>query len=266
MQTANQQSENVQNAGFLVRCSQCGVGANETAGITEAQRFIQVPQSEYALLECFCHNCNRYFDMACWVPDPRALSKHFERDARDPSLLQRYRNAVWKAASSRTDICIFDGGFLEIKGSITADLEFLDENAKPRLRTNLPVIPMQALALARGLRMALMRSPDRLLRATIGSLDLFLSMAEPGSEIGSYGMSLSVFDGQRTPVSNLGFNFAISLFFAVEESDYGNEVPSTELRHMRHFLVPLPSSSVEIYPNGRRDTKQIRETRLRRAG
>jgi hypothetical protein len=211
---------------------------------------MRVPHSEYVLLGCFCSTCKQYFDVACWEPivtDTYTAGNYGELDR---SLIDRYHNALNTVVSSSEEMHLFDGAPLEIKGSSDANLEFLDEERNPAFKRKLPIIPMEALALARGLRLAAMQSMRGIFQGTIGPLELFFSIdaLDPGNQ--TYQSRLSVRHRGRRLLTDLRFRFAVSLCFGLDELGVSTEIPPKDLPYARHLLVPFPSSAAAVEKSG----------------
>jgi hypothetical protein len=177
--------------------------------------------------------CQESSDFAYWTANSPELVNDGDHAECDKSLAQRYTRAVTAVVSSSGETYISDAGMFEIKGSVEVDLGFLE--TKPEL----PIIPLAAFALARGVREAAMQDHSQSFSCSLGPLNLSLGLAELES---SYGMQLSVFErGASGPVSDLRLRFATSLVFTLDEMHQSYEIKSGRVRDV---IVPLSSLSL----------------------
>ncbi|MGH7843953.1 MAG: hypothetical protein ACREQW_02110 [Candidatus Binatia bacterium] len=199
----------------------------------EAKKFIKVPQSEYILFTGLCQICQESCDLAYWMPNSPQVINDGDYVEFDKSLGQRYSRALTEVVSSSGETYICDAGMFEIKGSVEVDLGFLDR--KPEL----PIIPLAALALARGVREAAMQDHSQFFSCSLGPLNLSLGLTEVDP---SYGMQLSVFErGGSASVSDVQLRFATSLVFSLNEINQSYEISSGRVRDV---IVPLSSLSL----------------------
>jgi hypothetical protein len=242
MPAARKETREHHDPTLVVLCPHCGANSHSPTLIAN-NRFMRVPHSEYVLLGCFCSTCKKYFDVACWEPVPTDTYTAGSYGELDRSLIDHYHNAVSTVVSTSGEMYLFDGALLEIKRSSDANLEFLDEERNPAFKRKLPIIPMEALALARGLRLAAMRSLHGIFKGTIGPLELFFSIDALDGSHQTYRSRLSIHHKGRRPLTELHFRFAVSLCFGLDELDGSPEIASEDLPSTRHLLVPFPSSS-----------------------
>lgn len=226
----NTLGKELEDPNFFIQCPHCRVQLCQFATVIEGKKFIKVPHSEYVLFTPLCHTCQESSDLACWMPSSPQLINDVDFDK---SLGQRYTRAVTEVVSSSGETYICDAGMFEIKGLVEVNLEFLETNPE------LPIIPLAALALARGVRQAAMKNYSQFFSCSLGPLNLSLGVTEVEP---SYGMQLSVFKrGASGPVSDLQLRFATSLVFTLGELNQSYEIPSGRVRDV---IVPLSSLSL----------------------
>jgi hypothetical protein len=228
---------------LIFNCPQCGAYSNDPVKRFDIRDAIAIaPESAYVLLQCFCCTCDLEFDVARWTPALGKDSAKGSGGGAEQSLLERFHNAVNQAATSNGEAMgkAADGRIMERKGSLDADIEFLNMETNPNFEKREPIIPMPVLALARGIRMAAFQIPDRLFLCRIGRLRLVLSLDQDGDGRPCHLMHLSVSD---LTFGNIPTNgevcFAASLFLSEKESEKMYEVPPNKLQHVRHLVVPL---------------------------
>ncbi|MBI2996893.1 MAG: hypothetical protein HYY46_00330 [Deltaproteobacteria bacterium] len=162
-------------------------------------------------------------------------------DVPDQAVLEQYQNAVEQIlALPGVEVQVPGGQINELKGSVEADLEFLNVEENPNFEKRAPIIPMEALALARGMRKAAIESPQRIFSCSIGPLSLALSLDQVGeTSPPSYAMHLSV----RNMIAgdfptDLQLMFALYLFLAMEELNRIYGTPPQFIKGVIHCYVP----------------------------
>ncbi|HWP58298.1 MAG TPA: hypothetical protein VNL14_10450 [Candidatus Acidoferrales bacterium] len=221
-------------------CARCGAYLDELRAVLNERRFVKVPRSEYILFSATCTRCQNSFALACRI----AEDVPEDREEHVPGLLdalrRRYQTAVDEVVLTPGETFLCDGGMFENKGRCLLDPGFLDhaaDSSKP------PVIPMEALALARGLRRAALEDRTQAFCASVGELNLSVAVTEDGA---SPSLQLSVFDrGASEPLDEWQFRFAASLVFAAEETKKGHRL---SCGRVREILVPLAALSAEDLP------------------
>ena len=113
-----------------------------------------------------------------------------------------------------------DGTPVEFKGSIDIEAEVLNFEENEDFRKKQIIIPIEALALARGIRKTAVNSPGRAFACTVGPLGLIIRL---DLEVNKYNlnfpqaMHLRITDHVTgAPVTGAKLNFGISLVFAYE--------------------------------------------------
>ncbi len=239
---------------FVVRCPECGSYSDDPDTLFSLSNgFVPAPERDFILGEVLCHTCDISFDVARLV-DPRDLEKILEEIGAAGSveggfnqkLLERYQNAVndietLKGPEERTE----DGRTRENKGQAEADFEFLNMEDNPDFEKRAPIIPMDTLALARGVRLAITRSPDRVFCCTIGPFTLVLSLEQLGEVRPSYAMHVSICNRiTRERLTDPQVNFLISLFFGLKDSDELYEHPPLIGKDVEHYYIPWPTENL----------------------
>ncbi|MCZ6451802.1 MAG: hypothetical protein O6918_13205, partial [Deltaproteobacteria bacterium] len=214
---------------FVVHCPECGSYSDDPATLFSLNNgFVPTPERDFILGEVLCHTCDISFDVARLV-DPRNLEKILEeigaagseKGGFNQNLLERYQTAVndiatLKGPKERTE----DGRIRENKGLAKIDVAFLNMEDNPDFKKRAPIISMDTLALARGVRLAITWFPDRVFCCTIGPFTLVLSLEQLGEVRPSYAMHVSICNRiSRERLTNPQVNFLISLFFGLEDSD-----------------------------------------------
>lgn len=239
---------------FVVRCPECrSYSDNPDTLFSLNSGFVPAPERDFILGEVLCHACDISFDVARLV-DPRDLEKILEEigpagseeGGFNQKLLERYQNAVndiatLKGPKERTE----DGRIRENKGQAEIDFEFLNMEDNPDFEKRAPIIPMNTLALARGVRLAITRSPDRVFCCTIGPFTLVLSLEQLGEVRPSYAMHVSICNRiTRERLTDPQVNFLISLFFGLEDSDELYEHPPLIGKDVEHYYIPWPTENL----------------------
>lgn len=234
-------------AGFIVHCPKCRTPSDDPVKVFELRASALVPDSEYILWAWSCRSCELEFDVACWTPADfiekaeAILKSNPQSDTSLPSL-KRYQEAVSHFSTLIVQESMgADGKTIEDMGCLDADLEFLDLDNR-EFRKKPPVISMQALALPRGMRMALLRSPDRYFVCQVGWLKMMLGLEQIGDAFPNRLIHLSM-SNQITekPLTNPEANFAISLFFGQKEVVGIDAVPPKFHKGVQHIYVRLVS-------------------------
>lgn len=234
---------------LIFRCPQCGTYSDDPIKSFTLAGFAPAPQSEFFLFGCLCDTCETRFDLAR-LDDPVVIEE-MKRGAHgqiNQALLKRCHNAVNEVVLRKESEAGSPGGrIIEDKGSLEAEFEFLNSNENPNFERRQPIIPMEALALARGLRTAANQCPERIFQCSIGPLSFVLSVDQMGETSLTLAMHLSIsrIDGGE-PSTNLAIGVALTLFFSMEElrGDKGNiyEQPSLRLagKEVKHYYIPWP--------------------------
>lgn len=227
---------------FIFRCPECGAYSDDPDNLFDLNGFAPIPESDYILWECYCRSCKIKFDVAYLTYG--TVVEQVEKASFGKSsqaLLERYQNAVKQIAAIRgLEERAEDGRIIEIKALLEANLGFLNGAEIPNFERRVPIIPMEALAVARGVRMATLQSPGRILGCAIGPLNFVLSLVQVGEANSYYAVHLSISNGMTgDSLTNLQLGVALSLFFSIEECRHLREAPSPKLVNgVKHYFLP----------------------------
>ena len=206
-------------ASLVVRCPSCLTQSDvpDPDNVFDLVGLRLAPDSDYLLWECKCGGCKRIFEGAARNSIPIDQT---DVDSFDQQLLERYTNAIDKFASMPGEDKTIDGRPVEFKGSIDVEAEVLNFEENEDFRKKQIIIPIEALALARGIRKTAVNSPGRAFACTVGPLGLIIRL---DLEVNKYNlnfpqaMHLRITDHVTgAPVTGAKLNFGISLVFAYE--------------------------------------------------
>jgi hypothetical protein len=229
---------------IIARCPKCDTLTNDPVKAFDLNGLAVAPESEFVLWEIVCHTCELPFDVAVWTP-PGIVEEAVKGEYGDfnHSLLERYHNKINEIAAFKGSEEVGGEGLIcECKGdSSDTDLEFLDLEKHPDFTNRAPIVPMEALALARGMRMAMVQCPERMFRCTIGPFNFVLSLEQVGEASPSYAMHFSISNRIAGDLlTDRQINFALALFFSAREYINLSEEPSLNLagKEVKHYFIP----------------------------
>lgn len=227
---------------FIVRCPTCLTRSDDPIKRFDIGGFCQVPDVDYVLWECTCHSCAVNFDVARWTTTSNLLTDEEEFDQR---LLLRYRSAIEKFALMPGEERSMGGRPVEFKGTLEIETEFLNIEENKDFRKGQPIIPIEGLTLARGMRKAAIHSPGRAFGCTIGPFDLVISLDQDNEKTDrSFVMHLEMSNrSTRDPLTNPQLNFAISLFIGKGELSRISTGPYMFRKEEVHYYVPWQVTS-----------------------
>lgn len=230
-------TEEAFRASFIFRCPTCRIRSDDPIKRFDIGGFAQALDVDYVLWECTCHSCKITFDVARWVSSSNPLTDEEDFDQR---LLQRYRSAVDMLAAMPGEERSMGGRTVEFKGSVEIETEFLNFQENRDFRKRQPIIPVDALALARGMRKAATNSPGRVFGCIIGPFDLVISLDQDNEKTyPSSDMHLAISNSSTTaPLTNAQLNFAISLFIGNGELSRISPRPSMFRKEEVHYYLP----------------------------
>ncbi len=239
----DESDESVHMQSFVARCPKCGTYSDHPDKTFFLNGCALASEGDFVLWEMICQACDISFDVAVTIgPDgsesiDKAIS---EEGSFNQELLERYKTAVNDVATlAGFEQDSQDGRIAENKGHADADFEFLNLEYNLDFKERAPIIPMDVLTLARGVRMAVAQSPERIFGCTIGPYTLVLSLDQLGEAKPAYAMHVSISNritGER--LTDPQVNFLIGLILGYMDSYDLHEVPPTIVKEVEHYYIP----------------------------